>query len=160
MKTFILYCGHLGSTAKAAEILAAKLGDETEIIDLTKKPVIDFNKAGKIVFGTNVRMFRLNGLYKKYAKKFLKSKVEIPVYLYIVCAMAEKSADYIAKAEKILNGRCAYSVYAGGILDVDAAQGFTKKIVESVKAGYEKESKPLPSINEDALNILAGKIKE
>ena len=63
MNVIIIYSGDLGSTEKAARYLADELGG-AELADTSLSPVIDYKAYDAVVFGTNVRMFRLNKRFR------------------------------------------------------------------------------------------------
>lgn len=156
MNTLILYSGNLGSTAKAAAYLADKLTG-AEVVDTADEPQIDFTAYDAVVFGTNVRMFRLNKRFVKYAKAWKKAKTGKPVYAFIIGADELKIEKYLKKADKKLKTANA-SVFAGGELNVEGATKFEKGIIEGVLEAFKKEEKPLPTLKYGVLRDLAEKI--
>lgn len=157
MKTLILYSGNLGSTAKAAQYLADKLTD-AEVMDTAAEPLPNFNKYDCVVFGTNVRMFRLNKRFVKYAKSWVKARTGKPVYAFVVGADEPKIEKQIKKADKKLKCHGA-SIYVGGELNEAGASKFERSIIEGVLEAFKKESKPLPTLRYGALRELAEKIE-
>ena len=156
MKILILYSGNLGTTEKAAKYLAEKLPDAV-VVDTADEPQIDFGNYDAVVFGTNVRMFRLNKRFVKYAKLWIKARTGKPVYAFVIGADEIKIPKYVMKADKKLKspGAC---VFAGGELNIEGANKFEKGVIEGVLEAYKKEEKSLPSLKYGVLRELAEKI--
>lgn len=173
MKTLILYSGHLGSTRSAAEYLATRMSG-AEVMSTADKPKVNFADYDVIVFGTNMRMFRPNKLFKKYASKAKKSlantyrlmigaeepkKNQVNNYVFVLGAddnNAEKNAE---KARNYVNN-CKYAVYVGGILDSTNATGFAKSVIDNIVNQLKIDGKPLPSIDYSKLDELADTIMQ
>lgn len=154
MKTLILYSGHLGSTRSAAEYLATRLNG-AEVMSTADKPKVNFADYDVIVFGTNMRMFRLNKLFKKYASKAKKSQASAHVFVLGADDInAEKNAE---KARNYVNN-CKLAVYVGGVLDSTKATGFAKSVIDNIVSQLKADGKPLPSIDYSKLDELAEKI--
>lgn len=157
MNVIIIYSGDLGSTEKAARYLADELGG-AELADTALSPVIDYKAYDAVVFGTNVRMFRLNKRFRKYAASRLRSRADGKVYAFVMCADDRKSDKFVRKADKALRSPGA-TVYAGGELNTDKASSFEKSIIEGVEAAFKKEGRALPQIMYATLRDLAERIK-
>lgn len=156
MKILILYSGHLGSTRSAAEYLATKLNG-AEVMSTADKPKVNFADYDVIVFGTNMRMFRLNKLFKKYAGRAKKSQAS--GYVFVLGAddiNAEKNAE---KARNYVNN-CKLAVYVGGVLDSTNATGFAKSVIDNIVNQLKIDGKPLPSIDYSKLDELANTIMQ
>ncbi len=65
----IIYFGNLGTTAKAATLLAEQLSG-CSIYDGTKDFFLDYALCEDLIFGVNVRMGRFNKKFLKFYKKF------------------------------------------------------------------------------------------
>lgn len=156
MKILILYSGHLGSTRSAAEYLATKLNG-AEVISTADKPKVNFADYDVIVFGTNMRMFRLNKLFKKYASKAKKSKAS--AYVFVLGAEENNAENNVEKAKACVNN-CKNAVYVGGILDSTNASGFAKSVIDNIVNQLKIDGKPLPSIDNSKLDELAVIIKQ
>lgn len=156
MKTLILYSGHLGSTRSAAEYLATRLNG-AEVMSTADKPKINFADYDVIVFGTNMRMFRPNKLFKKYAAKAKKSQAS--AYVFVLGAEENNADKNVEKAKACVNN-CKHAVYVGGVLDSTNATGFTKSVIDNIVNQLKVEGKPLPSINYSKLDELAEKIMQ
>lgn len=154
MKTLILYSGHLGSTRSAAEYLATRLNG-AEVMSTADKPKVNFADYDVIVFGTNMRMFRPNKLFKKYASKAKKSKAL--AYVFVLGAEENNADKNVDKAKAYVNN-CKLAVYIGGVLDATNATGFAKSVINNIVSELIAEGKPLPSINYSKLDELAEKI--
>lgn len=156
MKTLILYSGHLGSTRSAAEYLATRLNG-AEVMSTADKPKVNFADYDVIVFGTNMRMFRSNKLFKKYASK--AKKVQANNYVFVLGA-EENNADKNVEKAKIYVNNCKHAVYVGGILDSANAKGFAKSVIDNIVNQLKIDGKPLPSIDYSKLDELAVIIKQ
>lgn len=155
MKALILYSGHLGSTRKAAEYLASRLSG-AEVVSTAEKPKVNFGDYDVVVFGTNMRMFRLNKMFKKYASKAKKSQANS--YVFVLGADDKNAEKNVEKAKAYVNN-CNFAVYIGGVLDSTNATGFAKSVIDNIVSELNAEGKPLPSINFSKLDELAEKIK-
>lgn len=156
MKTLILYSGHLGSTRSAAEYLATRLNG-AEVMSTADKPKVNFADYDVIVFGTNMRMFRPNKLFKKYASKTKKSKAS--AYVFVLGADENNAENNVGKAKAcVIN--CKHAVYVGGILDSTNAKGFAKSVIDNIVNQLKTDGKPLPSIDYSKLDELAEKIMQ
>lgn len=156
MKTLILYSGHLGSTRSAAEYLATRLNG-AEVMSTADKPKVNFADYDVNVFGTNMRMFRPNKLFKKYASKTKKSKAL--AYVFVLGAdknNADKNLDKVKAC--VIN--CKHAVYVGGILDSTNATGFAKSVIDNIVSQLKADGKPLPSIDYSKLDELADTIMQ
>lgn len=154
MKILILYSGHLGSTKSAAEYLATRLNG-ANVMSTADKPKVNFADYDVIVFGTNMRMFRLNKHFKKYASKAKKSQAS--GYVFVLGAddiNAEKNAE---KARNYVNN-CKHAVYVGGVLDSTKATGFAKSVIDNIVNQLKSDGKPLPNIDYSKLDELADTI--
>lgn len=156
MKTLILYSGHLGSTRSAAEYLAKQLNG-AEVLNAADKPKVNFADYDVIVFGTNMRMFRPNKLFKKYASKAKKSQA--PAYVFVLGADDINAEKNVEKARACLNN-CKHAVYVGGVLDSTNAKGFAKSVIDNIVNQLKIDGKPLPSIDYSKLDELAEKIMQ
>lgn len=156
MKALILYSGHLGSTRKASEYLASRLSG-TEVVSTADKPKVNFADYDVIVFGTNMRMFRPNKLFKKYASKAKNSKAL--AYVFVLGA-EENNADKNADKAKACVNNCKHAVHIGGVLDSTNATGFAKSVIDNIVNQLKIDGKPLPSINYAKLDELAVIIKQ
>lgn len=154
MKALILYSGHLGSTRKAAEYLASRLSG-AEVVSTAEKQKVNFADYDVVVFGTNMRMFRLNKMFKKYASKAKKSQANSYVF---VLGADDKNAEKNVEKARIYVNNCKLSVYIGGVLDSTNAKGFAKSVIDNIVSELNAEGKPLPSINYSKLDELAEKI--
>lgn len=156
MKTLILYSGHLGSTRSAAEYLATRLNG-AEVMSTADKPKVNFADYDVIVFGTNMRMFRLNKLFKKYASKAKKSQAS--AYVFVLGADKNNADKNVDKVKTYVNN-CKHAVYVGGILDSTNASGFAKSVIDNIVNQLKIDGKPLPSIDYSKLDELAEKIMQ
>lgn len=154
MKTLILYSSHLGSTKKAAEYLAKQL-NSAEVVSTADKPKVNFADYDVIVFGTNMRMFRLNKMFKKYASKAKKTQANS--YVFVLGADDKNAEKNVEKAKAYVNN-CKLAVYIGGVLDATNATGFAKSVIDNIVSELIAEGKPLPSIDYSKLDELADKI--
>ena len=156
MKNCFIISGHLGSTYKAAEILANELGGENYLFDTAQgEAPADFGNFDNLIFGTNVRYLCLNKRFKKWAKK-LKNN-HSPKYVYVVGATGKNAAKYIAKAYKIV-GEAKNIRYVGGFLNETGAAGMALNVIRSVKAGLTEDGLPLPKLERKELAKLAAEI--
>lgn len=154
MKTLIMYSGHLGSTRSAAEYLATRLNG-AEVMSTADKPKVNFADYDTVVFGTNMRMFRLNKLFKKYAARAKKSRANS--YVFVLGADDKNAEKNVEKAKAYVNN-CKSAVYVGGVLDSTNATGFAKSVIDNIVSELNAEGKPLPIINYSKLDELADKI--
>lgn len=154
MKALILYSGHLGSTRKASEYLASRLSG-AEVVSTADKPKVNFADYDVIVFGTNMRMFRPNKLFKKYASKAKNSKANS--YVFVLGADDKNAEKNVEKAKTYVNN-CKLTVHVGGVLDSTNATGFAKNIIDDIVSKMNADGKPLPSIDYPKLDELADKI--
>lgn len=154
MKALILYSGHLGSTRSAAEYLAKQLNG-AEVLSTAEKQKVNFADYDVVIFGTNMRMFRLNKLFKKYACRAKKTQANSYVFLL---GADEKNAEKNAEKVKAYVNNCKLAVYIGGVLDSTNAKGFAKSVIDNIVSELNAEGKPLPSINYSKLDELAEKI--
>lgn len=154
MKILILHSGHLGSTKKAAEYLASKLNG-AEVMSTADKPKVNFGDYDIMVFGTNMRMFRLNKLFKKYAARAKKSQANS--YVFVLGADDKNAEKNVDKAKAYVNN-CKSAVYVGGVLDSTNATGFAKSVIDNIVSELNAEGKSLPSIDYSKLDELADKI--
>lgn len=155
MNTLILYSGHLGSTQKAAEYLASRLNGAT-VLSTADKQQVNFADYDVIVFGTNMRMFRLNKMFKKYASKAKKAQANS--YVFVLGADDKNAEKNVEKAKTYVNN-CKHAVHVGGVLDSTNATGFAKNIIDDIVSQMNADGKPLPSIDYPKLDELADKIK-
>lgn len=154
MKSLILYSGHLGSTRSAAEYLAKQLNG-AEVVSTAEKPKVNFADYDVIIFGTNMRMFRLNKMFKKYASKAKKSQANS--YVFVLGADDKNAEKNVEKAKAYVNN-CKLAIYIGGVLDATNATGLAKSVIDNIVSELNAEGKPLPSINYSKLDELADKI--
>lgn len=119
------------------------------------KPKVNFDDYDVFVFGTNMRMFRLNKLFKKYASRAKKSQANS--YVFVLGADDKNAEKNVEKAKAYVNN-CKSAVYVGGVLDSTNATGFAKSVIDNIVSELNAEGKPLPSINYSKLDELSDKI--
>lgn len=156
MSTAIIYAGHLGSTKKAAEIIAKKLG-KTDIYNAADKFLPELESYENVIFGFNVRMNRLNAKTLNKAKKLKKRLYGKKVYSYIVCVREENEDYYMYKAMKKIPGTVK-SVCLGGVLNPSCASSLARKVVAQLIEEFRREGKPLPKLDREKAECFADEI--
>lgn len=157
MATAIIYAGHLGSTKKAAEIIARRLG-KTDIYNAEGRALPDLEPYENVIFGCNVRMNRLNSKTVRKAKRLKKQLYGKKVYCYILCCREENEEFYIEKAMRKIPGaiKC---VCLGGVLDSSVAPWTTRKVIDSLLEDYRRLGKPAPRLDKEKTERFADEIK-
>lgn len=160
MKTLIIASGHLGSTVKAGRMLAEEVQGGAVVFDTLneKKLPENMDSFDTFVFGTNMRMFALNARFKRYASKLKKYYKTKRVFAYLCCSGDAKAEAVCDKIAKKLGCPDTCVKYIGGSLDFDRAQGFAKQVLQSVTADFQKQGKPLPTLDHDRIAALGAAI--
>lgn len=153
MRNLIIVSGHCGTTLKAAQLLANKIGG-ADIFDTSgNADGIDFSAYDNYIFGSNVRMFMLNPRFKKWSGRLRKFYRNKRVYGYLIGCM-EQNDRLLSKFANKLAGNSG-TVYAGGeFVEGDAAGKFAG-MYSNMKNDCLQKGDALPYIREAELDKLA-----
>lgn len=158
MKTIIIVSGHCGTTLKAAQMIAKKIGG-ADIFDTKEENTsFDFSSYDTFIFGSNMRMFMLNGRFKKWAGKLKKQYKQKNVYGYLIGCM-ENNDKALSKLSKNLPGNKGV-VYAWGEFVTEGVSGQTAGMYENMKKDSIDKGKELPHIREEELDKLANLVMQ
>lgn len=157
MKTVIVVSGHFGTTLKAGRMLAEKLGGADIFNTLEGRAEdFDFSQYDTFVFGSNMRMFMLNGRFKKWARRLKKYYAAKRVFGYLIgCNPNNDKA--LAKMRKVL--KTDRVVYAWGEYVLDAPKQAWADMYKQMAEKDQAAGKALPHIRREALDELAAVIE-
>ena len=134
MKVLIIYATKGGASREAAEMLAERLKNKTEVslFDINDAPPSPegFDVA---IIGGSVRMGKLNKKLKKYIKTHCEALSSIHCGTFICCGLLKDFEDYkIMQLPKSL--RCSLGVECfGGQLKPDRLKGIDRLIVKAMR---------------------------
>ena len=152
MKVLIVYATKNGASREAAEMLAERLKNKTEVsvFDINDTPPSPegFDVA---VIGGSIRMGRLNSKLKKYIKENCAILSSIHCGAFICCGLLKDFDDYrVMQLPKSL--KCSLGIECfGGQLKPDKVKGFDKLVVKIMREGILTQD---PDNSADSLHDL------
>ncbi len=153
----ILYFGHTGTTKKAAELLKEQI-ENSVCYDGKKKNKLDYTQYDHIIFGTNVRMGKLNKKFIKVYNKLKKRNLNCNFSGFVVAADANQRGAYMTAMQKILP-EDAFVGFFGGEFNPTQAKGLSKAILLSCIENFQKQNLPLPKLNLEAIQYFSENFK-
>lgn len=141
MQTLILFSTNTGTTKKVAEYIKSKINDEAIIIDVNAKQTYDVSEFENVVFGANVRMFRISSVIKRTIKKLKNKIIDKKVFIYICGADDNKASKYVDKMQKLLPNADVHFVW-GEVNPENATSNFDRSVLQSVLDSRHKSGLP------------------
>lgn len=158
MRNLIIVSSNYGTTKKAADILSGFIGG-ADIFDTAYKDAeFNFDGYDNYIFGTNIRMFMLNGRFKKYARRLRRYYKGKNSYGYLI-GCAETNDRALKRMSKIISGNKG-TVYAWGEYVTDCDDKRAAEMYKNMKSDCEEKGNELPHIREEELKRLADIINE
>lgn len=154
----ILSFGQTGTTLKAANLLQKLLPDFV-VYDGMKKNKLNYQEVDTILFGTNIRMGKLNKRFKKTYHRLQKKNLNITYGAFIVAANEHERNKYMNLVQEMLP-EDAYVGFFGGELNPLQAKGVTKRVIMACIKDFEDQKLPLPALNPDAIEDFAYHFKK
>ena len=152
-KTIILYQSRYGTTEKAAKLLAEKLYDEVEIINLknNKNPSID--EYSNIIIGGSIRAAMIQSGIKKYIEKNMPVLLTKKVGLFLCCMEEGEKAEkqFQESFPEELRTKALVTGFFGGEFDFERMNFLEKSIIKKVSGVTE----PLCNIKHQAIEDFA-----
>lgn len=158
METIIVYATKNGTTKKAAEMLAAKLG-ECDVVDIAKQS-FDLAKYDTVIIGSNIRMGTVDKKISMLMLRFIKVLVEKKVAVFLCNCFEENTKEYITHnvPPQLLEKLITYQSF-GGELDMNALHGTDKLVAKMVTKAERQTGKVRKfSLNEVAIDEFCKKL--
>jgi len=96
MKTLIAYATKTGTTQKAAQMIAEKLNDKPDMVDLNTAKKVDISGYDFVLVGGPFGMGKLNGAVKKFIVKNRKALLATRFGLFLACGYPKELDKYLA----------------------------------------------------------------
>lgn len=160
MKTLIAYASKTGATKKCAEYLYNEIKEkqETDLINL-KESAPDVSLYDTVVIGSPIRMGKIQRSVKNFMAKYEDILKDKNLYIFFCCSadefMEKYSNDNIPQS---LSDSAKLIVSFGGEVDVQSAKGFDKFVLKMVAKTMKEQSKKVPCILYDNIDMLVQKL--
>lgn len=93
MNTLILFSSKKGTTEKCAKELSKKLSGNVEILNLKKRPKIDFSKYDSVILGASYYIGQIRKDMKKFSTEHIDTLKEKRLGLFICCGAPSEEAQ-------------------------------------------------------------------
>lgn len=143
--------GDMGSTEKAAEILAENIEGAVICGSLGEATDSDI-----LVVGVNIHFGKFN---KRFVKEFKKIGITSPVYIYLVGAQIEKQEEMTDKMRALIPDALGIK-YVWGELKTEGARGLKKFAIQSFIDGRRKDGLPKPKLLDKVIKAFAHDISK
>lgn len=133
MSTLVIYSSKYGCTEKCAKLLANKLKDNVDLINLKSNMNIDFPKYSKIIIGGSIYMGKIQKEVTEFCSKYLNTLKDKSLGLFI-CGMQDNAIEDEINAnfpQELLEIAKAKE-YFGGEFIFEKMNFFEKIIVKKV----------------------------
>ena len=171
MKILIAYATKHNTTAECAYLLKEQLNKhEVDCIRIGKggENIPELSGYDVVVFGSNVRMAKIDKKLSAYLKENKKSLLERRCAYFLCCGFVDCFEDYLYKniPEELIDNALTVACF-GGSLDKDRAKGIDRLIISMVRSnilgggdnGQAREDISLPTILEPNIAQFADVIK-
>ncbi len=158
MKTLITYASKYGSTKKCAQMVAAGLISEADLVDLKESIIVDLDKYDTVVIGGSVMMGVIQREVREFLNKYETRLLDKKLGLFI-CNMRtdeDAQAEIEVAYPKILRDKATAVEYFGGELNMEKLSRFDKFIIKSVT----KERENLSALLEPNIDRFIDKMNQ
>jgi len=164
MNYAIVYATTAGGTEQSAKIIKDKLcfehqvsEEEIDIIDLSKKKSIEFEKYGRCIIGTGIYAGKPHKLVKGFVKSNLDQLLEVPVSIFI-CSLADdkENEGYRHVFPKELLEHASPVSFFGGMVIFKRLNVLTRFIMKMIT----KSKKNVHQLKHGVINEFVKKIAE
>lgn len=162
MKTLILFSGKYGITAAYAREMAALLGDEAELVDLTvcKPRTVSIKDVERLIIGSAVYAGQARSPFKKFIETYSRDLMQKKV-MFFLCGLTSTEADQQQAIQNIipedLRNHAQKTGFLPGKMQVEKMNFFERMILKMVEKAQKKEGvppMPEPDIKAEASAFL------
>lgn len=141
-KTIIIYQSRSGTTEKAARLLAEKLNDKVEIINLKKDKTPAIADYSNIIIGGSIRASMIQSGIKKFIEKNMALLSTKKVGLFLCCMEEGETAEKQFKESypEELRSKALATGFFGGEFDFDRLNFLERGIIKKVSGVTESVS--------------------
>lgn len=156
MKIAIIYSTSNKSTKKACKILSSKIKAQVQLIPIGKAKSACLLKYNYIVLAASAYNGNVQGAFKRYISRNIKTLKEKPIALIINCEEEIDTKDRFNKTftEELVNSSFINSNF-GFELDTNDGNIIEKRKINNIINNYKKEGKKLPMLNMDEIDKFA-----
>jgi menaquinone-dependent protoporphyrinogen oxidase len=156
MSTLLVYATKYGSTEKCSKILAEKLTEKVDIINLSAQnnnQEVSLADYDRVIIGGSIYMGKIQKVIDKFCLKNIRSLQEKKVGLYICCMSEGDAADQTLNKvfPKELLTSAVVKDYFGGEFNFEKMNFMDKFITKKVA----KIDTDVSNIHEDKINQFA-----
>lgn len=154
MKILIAVAGKTGTALKCGALLARLLpGAQVADLELDRPDPAAYDA---VIVGGAVRMGQLHRKARAFLEQNEAALLTRPFGCFVCCAFAGRGEEYLQKnIPPALLAHAAAARCVGGELDPKRLNGMDKFIVGRLARSMEKEARPAPALDADALQQLA-----
>ena len=159
MKILIAVAGKTGTAMACAQQLAGLL-EGAQVVDLNLAWP-DPTEYDAVIVGGAIRMGQLHRKARAYLVQHRQALLVRPLGCFICCALAEEAQEYLKRnIPAPLLAHAAAAVSLGGRLVPRERSGMDKFLTHSLARSLEKAGRQPPSIDEEAIRMLAQRMRE
>ncbi len=159
MRILIAVAGKTGTAMTCAQRLAERL-EGAQVVDLNLGWP-DPKEYDAVIVGGAIRMGQLHRKARAYLAQHKGALLARPLGCFICCALADEAQEYLKRnipAPLLAHAAAAKSL--GGQLTPRARSGMDKFLTHSLTRALEKEGRQPPSIDQEAIETLAQRMRE
>lgn len=151
--TIILYMSRSGTTEKATRLLAEKLNDKVEIINLKKDKNPSIGDYSSVIIGGSIRASMIQSGIKKFIEKNMLLLSTKKVGLFLCCMEEGETAEkqFRESYPEELRSMALVTGFFGGEFDLEKMNFLEKGIIKKVAGVTESVS----NIKYDAIEDFA-----
>jgi menaquinone-dependent protoporphyrinogen oxidase len=147
MKTVIVYSGKYGSTQRIAEMLKSKLGQNTDLIDLTSEKKPDISSYDRIIIGSGIYAGQIRRQVRTFCRKNLEL-LKTKNIAFFLCCMENKPdeiSSYFKKnfPESLLTIAKAYRRFPGALVRQQKENFMVRSMFDTMEKTNKERNEPV-----------------
>lgn len=152
MKSIVVYASRHGCTEKAAYLIRNILGDNTDVINIEKINLTNFDSYNNVIIGGSIHKGSIQESVQKFCSNNLDTLLRKNVGLFLCCAMEDKYEEQFNGAfPESLREKAIVKEYFGYEIDYERLGFFEKIIMKKVAVIRENKFK----LNKENIERLA-----
>ena len=161
MKTLIVFVTKTGVTEDCAQKLKMLLGkDDTDLVNLKVQKLPDFTPYDCIILGSYLRYGRIGERLRNFMTLHKEMLLEKKLGIFLCKALPDDEENpFEENFRKKILGHAAACGDFGGRLDPDHLKGASRSMMKMVLQGILAQNRPLPQINDAAIEEFAKKLQ-
>lgn len=152
MKSIVIYASKHGCTEKAAYLIRNILGDNTDLVNIEKIKLTNFDSYNNVIIGGSIHKGSIQESVQKFCNDNIESLLTKNIGLFLCCAIEDKYEEQFNEAfPERLRDKALVKEYFGYEIDFEKLGFFEKLIMKRVAGIRENKFK----LNKENIERLA-----